>query len=61
MIQVEDLVKMTQECAVCIDGQYVPARPLPWDWGGWWSIERLKDAWEVFRGRADAVKWPGGQ
>jgi len=37
-------------------GKWVPARPLvgPWRW-------RLRDAWAVLTGRADAFIWPGGQ
>lgn len=39
------------------DGRWLPARP----YGGFapfgpWG--RLKDAWAVFRGRAEAVQWP---
>jgi hypothetical protein len=43
--------------AACIDGKWVPARPLT----GSFRWEKLRAAWEVFRGRADAFKWPGGQ
>ena len=40
------------------DGKtYVPARPLSTNF----FLERTKAAWEVFRGRADAVVWPQGQ
>lgn len=39
----------------CIDGRYVPARPLPF-YGRFW---RFKAAWLVFTGRADALVWPG--
>ena len=35
------------------DGRYVLARPI----SGTFRFERLKAAWEVFRGRADALKW----
>jgi hypothetical protein len=31
-------------------GEWWPARELP--------MSRLRDAWEVFRGRAEAVRWP---
>lgn len=39
-----------------IDGKWYPARPLagPWIW-------RLRAAWAVLRGRADAFRWPGNQ
>lgn len=36
-------------------GHYVPARPVT----GLFRLERLRAAWEVLRGRADAVIWPG--
>jgi hypothetical protein len=40
-------------CA-CVDGgRWVLARPI----SGTFRFERLKAAWEVFRGRADALKW----
>lgn len=39
-----------------VDG-YVPARPV----SELYLFEKLSAAWEVFRGRADAVKWPQGQ
>jgi hypothetical protein len=38
-----------------INGQWVPARPL-----GFMSLSsRLRAAWLVFTGRADALLWPG--
>ena len=45
-----------------IDGRWVPCRPnclegAPADPFLW----RLRDAWEVLRGRADAFTWPEGQ
>lgn len=43
-----------------VDGHWVAARPLQWQ--GWWNnVYRFQAAWEVFRGRADAFTWPGGQ
>ena len=39
------------------DGRWVPARPL-----GFCSIgNRVRCAWMVFTGKADAVTWDGGQ
>ena len=39
------------------NGQWVPARPI-----GYFSLRnRIKAAWAVFTGRADAVTWPAGQ
>jgi len=39
-----------------IDKEWVPARPLiqPLKW-------RVKDAWKVLTGKADAFTWPKGQ
>ena len=50
------LILSAQQNSVLINGTYVPARPLPppWNW-------RVRAAWEVFRGRADAVRWPSNQ
>lgn len=39
-----------------INEKWVPARPLV---KPFWA--RLKDAWAVLRGRADAFTWPEGQ
>ena len=44
-------------------GVWVNAKPLPFYYGvctkGYWKerIKRLKDAYQVFRGKADAVTW----
>jgi len=59
MYQIENLIEMSSRSVACINGRYVPARPLPFNFGSLFCWERLKDAWEVFRGRADAVKWTG--
>jgi hypothetical protein len=59
MYKIEELIQWSNQTAACIDGRYVPARPLPFNYGLLFDIRRLKDAWEVFRGRADAVKWTG--
>lgn len=57
----EDLVRFSKSNSTFINGHWYPARPI----GNYKVfnplINRIKDAWEVFRGRADAVKWPGGQ
>jgi hypothetical protein len=45
----------TVQSSTCIDDKYVPARPL-----GFISFRhRIKAAWLVFTGRADALHWPG--
>ena len=41
-------------------GRWVPARPLPLPGlRGLWG--RIRAAWAVVRGKADAFTWPGGQ
>lgn len=40
-----------------INGQWVIARPIT----GTFRWEKLRAAWEVLRGRADAFTWPAGQ
>jgi len=55
MFQIEDLAKWSLQNSACIDGVYVPARPIAF--GGWWY--RTKDAWAVLTGKADAVRWTG--
>lgn len=53
IIRLEDLAK-DNPLEVCVNGQWVPARPL-----GFYSIwSRLRCAWMVFTGRADAFIWP---
>jgi len=54
--RLDDLIRSAHENHALIGGTYVPARPLSGPW-----ICRVKAAWEVFRGRADAVRWPANQ
>lgn len=43
--------------ATQVDGKWVPARSE-----GYASLRhRISVAWEVFTGKADAIRWPGGQ
>jgi len=57
--KVEELLKMAAKTGAFINGRYVPARPIPFNHGSLFCLRRLRDAWEVFRGRADALKWEG--
>lgn len=52
----KSLLLHCQQVSTEIDGQWVPARTwrVPFSW-------RLRAAWLVLIGRADAVTWPGGQ
>ena len=51
-----ELLKHSNEVHAKINGRYVPARPVAGPF-----ICKVKAAWEVFRGRADAFTWPEGQ
>lgn len=42
-----------------LNGRWVPARPVNYQCRSIW--EKLKEAWLVFRGKLDSVKWPEGQ
>lgn len=59
MYKLNDLIKHTKTIATEINGKWVPARPLNHK-EEHWTI-RLKDAWSVFRRKADAFTWPEGQ
>jgi hypothetical protein len=41
---------------VNVDGNYYPARPF-----NGFLFSRVRAAWEVLRGRADAFRWPASQ
>jgi hypothetical protein len=56
MYTLKYLVTETQNAQAKISGKWVPARPLIGSW-----LDRLKDAWRVLTGKADAFTWPEGQ
>lgn len=58
IILLGNLLQSVNECAMSPDGKvWYPARPT-----GFWSWSyRLKAAWLVWTGRADALIWPAGQ
>lgn len=61
MWDLRKLIEHTQTCGASWDGKtWHPLRPER-PWGFWGLRQRLRDAWEVFRGRADAFTWPMGQ
>lgn len=54
---VVDVVRDAQSVAVGLpNGRYVPARSLPFNSG---IVGRIRAAWLVFTGRADALVYPG--
>jgi hypothetical protein len=59
MYQLQDLTHLAAQNSVKIDHEWVPARPYNYQFRS--LRERLRDAWAVFTGTADAVKWPEGQ
>ncbi len=51
------LLHTVEDIETNINGKWLPARPL-----GYPSLRsRIKAAWLVFTGKADAVIWPGEQ
>jgi hypothetical protein len=55
MIEINDLMKGPLE-SINSTGQWRPARPIP-GWGLGFMIARLKDAWWVIIGKAEAIYW----
>ena len=54
---VVELINSAQNTQAEIDGEWVPARPI-----GYFSLKnRIKCAFMVFTGKADALVWPKGQ
>lgn len=51
------LLASVDQCAAHINGKWVPARAL----GLASFVNRIRLAWLVFTGRADALIWPEGQ
>lgn len=50
-------MRRLEEAQCAIDGQWMPCRPdIEMSLG-----KRIRAAWLVFTGRADALIWPGGQ
>lgn len=56
MWTLEDLIKFAAEAQAEVNGKWVPARPLIGP-----LLARLRSAWAVLRGQADAFVWPEGQ
>ena len=57
--KLKDIVNSAHECQVNINGKWVPARPINYTCRTF--KEKLKDAWAVFTGKAEAFTWPEGQ
>lgn len=63
MLHVDEVVFTATRNAVRLpDGRYVPCRPIQFNAtrpGNQPVKDRLRDAWAVLQGKADAVKWEG--
>lgn len=56
MYTLKDVENLINSSSKCINGQWVPARPIIGSF-----YERLHDAYKVLTGKYDAIKWPGNQ
>ena len=61
MWNLESLIEASKHTEANINGKWVPARPLNFKRPYVSLRQRIRDAWEVFWCRAEAVKWPGNQ
>lgn len=52
----KNLMESTYSLQKKINGKWVPARPHPG-----FLAQRIRAAWAVLRGKADAFTWPEGQ
>lgn len=59
MWKLYDLVRSAKENLVFTNGVWVPARPINWKYRS--ISERLREAWAVFTGKAEAFTWPENQ
>ena len=53
------LIESSASNSTEINGRWVPSRPINWKYRTLWR--RIKEAWAVFTGKADAFTWPEGQ
>ena len=59
MWSLEKLFKYSSETLAEINGKWVPARPMNWQYRPF--KQKLKEALAVFNGTAEAFTWPEGQ
>jgi len=55
--KLKTLIETASQTQTEINGKWIPSRPLE----PGFIQERIKGAWFVLTGKADAVIWPGGQ
>ena len=54
-----DIFKHAESNKAFINGAWCPARPINWTCRT--LRERIRQAWDVFIGKADSFIWPQGQ
>ena len=59
MYHLKDIIEAAASTKAEINGKWVPARPINHTCRS--LREKLREAWAVFTGKMDAVKWPEGQ
>ena len=59
MIRLRSVYDIINSTSAEINGKWVPARPINYTCRN--LREKLRDAWMVFTGKADALVWPEGQ
>jgi hypothetical protein len=57
--KLKDLIDSVNSTQAEINGKWVPARPINYKCRSF--SEKIKDAWAVFSGKAEAFYWPEGQ
>lgn len=57
----ENLFRSAQEVRTRVNGKWVPCRPLQYPYLYGCMKRRLRAAWAVLTGKADAFVWPEGQ
>jgi hypothetical protein len=60
MWELRDLMEHANSVQAQINGKWVPARPHS-AYGLYGLRRRLRAAWAILRGRAEAFTWPEGQ
>ena len=56
------LEKLYDHCNTCwteVNNKWVPSRPINWTCRSF--KQRVREAWAVFTGKAEAFTWPEGQ
>lgn len=59
MYNLKDLINSANTTQANINGKWVPARPINHTCRNF--KEKISEAWAVFSGKMDAVKWPENQ